>query len=128
MWGFKVKIRKADKLFSLYIRERDGWKCVRCGKQHDKSSKNFGVSHYYGRRHEATRFDPENVDSMCNLPCHSEWEHEKKEGREYYNFKLKQLGQDRFDRLLLRKHISGTKDDAMTMLKIKAMMKELENE
>lgn len=125
MWGFKVKIRKADKLFSLYIRERDGWKCVRCGKQHDKHSKNFGVSHFWSRRHEATRFTPDNIDSMCNIPCHSEWENEKKEGREYYNFKLRQLGKTQFDLLEAWHKKTVHKDDAMTLLYIKELMKEL---
>ena len=123
---WKVKIRQSDKLFSIYIRKRDKWRCVRCGKQHDEHSHNFGVSHFYSRRKESVRFDPENVDSMCNHPCHSEWEHEKKEGREYYNFKINQLGKMRFDILTVRAHQIAKKDDKLMMLIIKEFIKRLE--
>ena len=125
MWGFKVRIRPADKAFSIYIRTRDGWRCVVCGKQHNEHSRNFGVSHFHGRRKESVRFHPDNAYSMCNLPCHAEWETEKKEGRKFYNFMVERLGRTGFDRLAILANQVGGKDDAMTILRIKEMMKEL---
>lgn len=83
--------KKVDALFSLAIRARDNV-CVRCG-----SSKNLTNSHFWSRTHSATRYDPENCDTLCWLPCHYTWEHEKH--GDYRDFKIKQLGQERYDAL-----------------------------
>lgn len=50
-----------DKVFSLYIRLRDG-RCVTC-----PSTKDLECSHFYGRSDPALRYDPIN----CNAQCHS---------------------------------------------------------
>lgn len=126
MTFWKVKIRPADKQFSLYIREKAGWKCVVCGKKHDKSSHNFGVSHYHGRRKESVRFDVDNVDAMCNMPCHSTWEHKKQDtpkykGR-YTRYMIKKLGQAGFDALKIRANRIGKKDDKLMIIAIKFLM------
>lgn len=67
-----VKIDPADAWFSKYIRLRDG-ECRRCGSpvQFNASGDpvSHQMSHFQGRRKEATRFDPENGDTMCG-GCH----------------------------------------------------------
>lgn len=55
--------KKADQLFSRYIRERDQ-RCARCGKTED-----LQCSHFVSRRYLATRWDPENACAKCR-GCH----------------------------------------------------------
>ena len=65
-----VKIKAADSWFSKCIRERAGWKCERCGAQHEKNSQGLHCSHYYGRGSWGVRFDPDNCEALC-YGCHS---------------------------------------------------------
>lgn len=125
-----IKLRPEDKIFSTYIRKRDG-KCVYCG-----SSYNLQCSHYHGRRKESVRFDPENCDTLC-AKCHKLLENEKGwtsgivDGKSvnlprfYTAFKIKQLGQQRFDALTARATKSEKKDKVMTMLKVKGLLETL---
>lgn len=64
-----VKIDRADRLFSLYIRTRDSWQCQRCGKQYTPPTNALHCSHFKGRAKEATRFEPLNADAIC-YGCH----------------------------------------------------------
>jgi transcription elongation factor Elf1 len=54
---------KADRLFSEYIRKRDG-RCTRCGSQSFNQ-----CSHHLSRRYLAVRFDPRNATTHCRS-CH----------------------------------------------------------
>lgn len=102
----RAKRDKVDDLFSKFIRHRDGWRCVRCGKQYnpfDSSSRQFlDNSHYFGRGCPTVRFDPENCDSLCKLNCHRIWQNDDREA--YRAFKIKQLGELGFNALDLRAH------------------------
>ncbi len=100
-WGLK----KADTQFSLYIRSRDG-KCVRCTRT--KPDVQLQCSHFWGRSRKNVRFDPENCDALC-ATCHVwgdrkngiiAWEEEKQ--GEYRLFKIKQLGQEKYDAMEAR--------------------------
>lgn len=97
-----TRIDSADQAFSWWIRLRDKG-CKRCfssGSVNDKGLPNsHDNSHYFGRSHEVTRFDPENCDELCR-GCHSYFEERNKKA--YTDFKLKQLGQEKFDALVLR--------------------------
>ena len=97
--------KKADSAFSVWIRERDG-KCVKCGKVGKLTN-----SHFWGRMNSATRYDPENCDALCWLPCHYTWEHQK--NGDYMNFKIKQLGQERYDALEKRARQSYPRANAL---------------
>ena len=125
--AFNIKIRTADKLFSQYIRERDKWTCQRCGKVHEKNSRNFGVSHYWGRKRESTRFEPDNCVSLCNIPCHQSWGHgdEKDAYREYM---IRRLGQARFDSLMIQANTYKKRDDKMAIIYIKLLMESLKGD
>jgi 5-methylcytosine-specific restriction endonuclease McrA len=74
MWG-KITIDQSDKVFSQYIRKRDG-KCKRCGSLVQFNDKGLPIthqaSHFFGRANEATRHDPDNVDCLCG-GCHQIW-------------------------------------------------------
>ena len=120
----KVKLRKADKKFTELVRRIYDYTCQRCGKRYVIDGvkvgnlANLGVSHYWSRRHEATRFDLDNVTLFCNFPCHTGengWECEKKSG-EYYNYMIKRLGQKGFDLLEFRAHQYQKKDDFTILL------------
>jgi len=132
---FKVKIRPSDRIWTKYIRLRDKDICQWCG-QEITNLHNSGVSHYHERRCENTRYDDDNCDLMHNIPCHTKLEHEKKikgikgatEDGEYTKFMKNKLGQDKFDYLLMRSHITGTRDDEMAKIIIKEKLEQLKRE
>ena len=105
-----MTIDPADRYFSLYVRTRDSWQCQRCKRIYPQNDPRLQCSHYFGRRMESVRFDPENCDSLC-FPCHRYWEKEDREA--YRGFKVRQLGQKGFDALNLRAHLTGKKDRKM---------------
>jgi len=121
----KIKLDPADIAFSKYIRTRDGWRCQRCHTRYIPPTKALHNSHYFGRARENTRFDPENCDSLC-YGCHKFWGSDDKEG--YRQFKIKQLGQKRFDLLTLRASTYCKKDRKMALIKSRLLLKELETE
>lgn len=120
MFGSNIKIHPADKYFSLLIRERDKWTCVRCGRKHEERKMTLDTSHFFTRGKKSTRFDFENCDSLCKLPCHLGknsmdstqfgWEYQKGiegfrgviQNGSYTQFKINQLGRKRFDDLMVR--------------------------
>jgi len=64
----KIRIDKRDTVFSKLIRLRARWNCERCGRyfQHGHG---LQCSHFYGRRHRATRWDIDNAAAHC-FGCH----------------------------------------------------------
>lgn len=69
----KIKIDKADRNFSWWVRLRDG-KCLRCGSPVRFNDKQLPVSHhashFQGRGRENTRFNEFNLVCLCH-GCHS---------------------------------------------------------
>jgi len=64
----KTSMRKADKVFSEYVRLRDAdnqgnIECISCGRKVHWSESDAG--HFIDRRHKATRFDERNVNAQC---------------------------------------------------------------
>jgi len=122
----KTKLDKADIEFSKYVRVRDG-KCVRCGRRGEKNAEGLPIiglqcSHFLSRWRENTRFDPENADSLCQN-CHSFWGVNGKQ--EYRDFKIKQLGQDAFNLLLIRGRMYKKKDRKSALIQAKMLLEEL---
>ena len=114
-----VKIDKADTVFSKYVRTKAGWQCARCGRY--ATGRGLHAAHFYGRRKETTRFDLENVDALCAL-CHKYFtEHYT----EHKAWKLEQLGQKKYDALMLRANTSGEKQREFQHLYWKAELEEL---
>jgi len=119
----EIKIDKADTVFSQAIRLRD-MRCMRCHSRVRLNDKGLPVSHqashFYGRGKEATRFDPENVDTLCT-GCHRVWGSDDREA--YRDFKINQLGQEGFDRLKLRANTYHKKDRKMSLIVAKEFLK-----
>lgn len=63
----KNRSNKFDRLFSKLIRTRDQHTCQRCGATAETSK--IDCSHFWGRRHQATRYDPLNACAHCFV-CH----------------------------------------------------------
>lgn len=61
----RVKIGPLDKIFSQYIRTRDGWCCQRCGKAHARNSQGLHAAHIFGRGKHSTRWHENNAVSLC---------------------------------------------------------------
>ncbi len=53
----------ADKLFSIFIRERDNYVCFTCGRQGDKSNTDCG--HYHSRSCYDLRYNEINNHAQC---------------------------------------------------------------
>ena len=122
----RIKIDKADKVFSEYIRIRDG-RCIRCGYRGNGQNEIVGLqnSHFFGRKAEATRFDPDNCDALC-FGCHQHWGSDNREG--YRAFKLKQLGELKFNMLVVRNATFQKKDRVMAYLYAITLLKQLKKE
>ena len=101
------KSAKADKLFSVFIRERDRV-CFfyRTGCQ-NKATQN---SHFWGRGSSATRYDPENCDGICG-GCHMR--HEGNKQGLYRDLKIQQLGQEKYDAMEKRARSIMKREDAI---------------
>lgn len=97
----RALIKKLDGLFSHYIRHRDGWKCIRCGKQYHPPTNALHNSHFWSRRYMGARYQEDNCDAIC-YGCHRFIESDKQKGSWYYEFKLKQLGEERFQMLEIK--------------------------
>lgn len=65
----KLKRTKHDDVFSKCIRERDDWSCQVCGKSYPENAQGLHCSHFFSRRHQSTRYDPDNACAKC-FACH----------------------------------------------------------
>ena len=122
----KIKLRKTDRLFTRMVRIIYNFTCQKCGRVYlgDGDLHNLGVSHYYGRSRESTRFDLENVTLLCNLPCHHRWGGEER--AEYKQYMIDRLGQAGFDLLTVRANTYQKKDDVLMAMYLKQELKILE--
>ena len=121
----KIKIDKADAIFSQYIRLRDK-KCVRCRSPVEFNEKGLPVSHqnshYWSRGKESTRFEPLNCDTLC-MACHMLWGGERRE--DYKAFKINQLGEEGFKQLDVQAHTLKKKDRKIAYLIAKKLLEDL---
>lgn len=96
-------LRRADKVFSNFIRERDDWTCQLCDGWHGEGSgqrRNLHCSHFWGRARKSTRFDPDNCIAAC-YSCHY-WKLEKEKQGRYRDLMLKRLGKERYNQLEIK--------------------------
>ena len=112
----RIKRRRADILFSQYLRKLRGYQCEVCGRKHEPNSMNLGVSHFHGRVNESVRFDEENCDIICNIPCHRYFEEHK---TEYSAWKRKRMGEKPYKMLMVRANTYQKKDDKMVLIWLK---------
>lgn len=116
----KIKIRKSDTLFSQYLRKKRGYKSDYSGRFYE-DGKGLSVSHFHGRRHENVRFDEEN----CDILNFQEHQHFEENPAEYTHWKMKQLGQKRYDNLLLRAQLYKKRDDKLQEIILRELIKQL---
>jgi len=88
----KKLIKELDRVFSLYIRARDG-RCVCCGKT-DKLT----CGHVFSSAHYSARWDEVNAYCQC-VGCN--FLHEQ-DPYPYYKYVIGRIGQKRFDLLHMR--------------------------
>jgi hypothetical protein len=112
-----IRIDLADKYFSLFIRYRDRWTCQRCGTQYEVGSQGLHNSHFWSRGRESTRFDPVNCVAHC-FHCHTELGGNPELHR---TWKLKQIGQAEYDRLMIRAETRQKKDRIMAAIVAKKL-------
>lgn len=120
----KIKIDKADKIFSQYIRTRDG-RCRRCHSPVEFNSKGEPISHqashFMGRGKENTRFNEFNVDCLC-MGCHMYF---TAHPLEHVEWQVEVKGQKRVDELRLWSNQYKKKDREADYLHWKERLKEL---
>lgn len=121
MGFFTVKIRKTDTLFSWYIRTRDKWRCKRCKTKYPEGARSLHNSHFWGRKSEATRFEPLNCDALC-FGCHSYFESNP---GEYQEWKKEQLGEEQYKKLMVQAHTIQKRDDKLMFLYISKLLEEI---
>lgn len=114
-----IKIDKADKYFSLYIRERDNNTCQRCF-----GTKGLQCSHFQGRRKEATRFDPLNADTLC-MGCHMYF---TANPAEHCMWQVQRKGQNEINSIIVRSNSYCKKDRSLQALIWKKAYSDLCNE
>ncbi len=92
----KIKRDKADDLFSKLVRERAGWACETCGRYYPEGHRQgLHCSHIFSRRHQATRWHPDNAIAEC-FGCHQRGAGDPIE--HFYALETV-MGRDRLDRL-----------------------------
>ena len=65
-----IKRTPADIAFSKTVREANDYVCEYCGIQGRSSPSTMDLSHYFGRRHRSTRWEPLNAFCLCR-GCHN---------------------------------------------------------
>lgn len=121
----KIRIDKADAVFSEYIRRRDG-RCMRCGKAGTGPKGILGLqcSHYFGRARESTRFANDNCIALC-WGCHQYWGSTDREA--YRKFMIRNFGEKRFAMLTVQANLPVRKDRKLALIKSKYLLSTLEN-
>lgn len=71
--GRSAKITKEDRAWAVAVKERDGWRCRRCGKTYQRGDRGLQAMHIFSRRFKATRHDLMNGLAGCT-GCHM-WGH-----------------------------------------------------
>ena len=93
----KVKIDINDTVFSRLVRHRANWKCERCTMTKRMGDASLHASHFIGRGNHRVRYCFDNVDALC-YGCHQFFETHKQTF--YTEFKIKKIGQERYDALI----------------------------
>lgn len=87
--------KKLDRVFSDFIRLRDKLTCQRCGKQFAKFTIGIQNSHFWGRRHRATRWSELNCCTLCG-GCHIHLTANPETHRQWYRARI---GDDAYTKL-----------------------------
>src|SRR3990167_5661752 len=113
--SMKIRIRKADSEYSKWLRKERNWTCERC---HRREEGGMQCSHFWGRKAESVRFDPENTDVLC-FSCHNYF---SMSPHEYVEWKKKRMGERAYKLLMVRAHTYQKRDDKKGLLWLKIMV------
>lgn len=106
----KIRIDKKDTVFSKLIRLRARFNCESCGRYFPKGH-GLQCAHIFSRRHQSTRYDPDNACALC-FTCH---QHYGENPTLFYVWVVqKLLGETRYEMLRERHNriVKRTKADA----------------
>lgn len=115
----KIRIDPLDRLFSLFVRSRSGWKCERCFKHYPPLASRLQTSHFHGRRKQSVRFDPENAAALCFF-CHQDFTANPAAHMAWFE---KRLGKQRFAALMIRANTPQKPDRELIKIWLKAQLK-----
>lgn len=117
----RLRISPADRLFSLYIRSRDLWRCQRCHRTYKPPTSALHCSHFHGRGKKSVRFDPDNAVAFC-WGCHKYMESQPYEHNEFF---YRRLGKQRYEALLVRANTPQRVDEKLIAIGLKAELTRL---
>jgi hypothetical protein len=123
---FKLKISKADKLFSKCVRERAAWCCERCYLDCISDKGYLDCSHFHSRAKKSVRFDLDNAAALCKA-CHHYFT-DPLHKHDHEMFFLKRLGLNRLNMLEIRANTPQNVDEKMMEIYLKAKLIEFEKE
>ena len=107
----KIRLDPLDRLFSRYIRLRDGGICQRCGK-YVGVTQGLHCAHFHGRANRNTRWDDRNCVALC-YGCHLYFHAYPLEFTEFFKARL---GEQAFEMLRARAQETGKIDRAAIKL------------
>lgn len=99
---------KADRLFSQYIRQRDGG-CVAC-----LSVENLQCAHIFTRSYLNTRFDEDNAVCLC-AGCHKFYTHRP---IEWSDFIIARIGEEKYQDVRMRAVSTDTRIDYEAVIEV----------
>lgn len=92
--------------FQMWVRYRDNWTCVVCGKKVDPNSpgakQEMHAGHYISRKYKSLLLDPKNCNSQCRL-CNGKQNWEGVDPR-YTHYMVQKYGPEIFDYLYKKQH------------------------
>lgn len=100
----KIKEKKLDEIFSLYVRTKHNWTCERCGTRIEPPTNQIQCSHFHSRTLRSVRFDEDNADCLC-AKCH--WFFEQRKTTDYADWKVQKMGKEKFEALKKRAYLSS---------------------
>ncbi|MEK6880720.1 MAG: recombination protein NinG [Nanoarchaeota archaeon] len=113
---FNIKRRKADIEYSKWLRKEREYICEKCGKIEEGGMQ---VSHFWGRKNESVRFDPENTDVLCFF-CHNYF---TQNPAAYSEWKKEKIGERAYKLLMVRANTTQKKDDKKVLIWLKNVIK-----
>ena len=122
----KIRIDKIDVVFSKLIRLRARFNCDRC-RRYFPLGHGLQCAHVFGRRHQSTRFDPDNAIALC----YSDHQYFGENPTIFTAWVKKHLGDVRYEALQLRHSqiVKRTKAEAEELYQhLKAEFKALQDD
>ena len=97
---------RAIDAFQMWVRYRDGWTCVVCGKHVDPNAEGakqlMHAGHYISRKYKSLLLDPKNCNCQCAV-CNGKQNWEGMDPR-YTKYMVQQYGPEIFEYLFKKQH------------------------